>query len=205
MFNGIIEHTGVVHSLTLHDAGGARLVIDAGKLAARVKEGDSIAVDGVCLTVVKRTRQFLYVDISPETWRLTTFSYIKRGSQLNLELPISVSATINGHFVQGHVEGRAKVNAYSRDGKDVRLALELPEHLADYCIPKGSIAINGVSLTIASMRGRTVTIALIPYTLKLTNLGRLKKGDVVNIETGMIGRYVVTTLKKEYHNVKSKK
>ena len=204
MFNGIIEHMGAVSSITVQDEGGARLVLDVGKLANRVKPGDSIALDGVCLTVVERKRGRLHLDISPETWRRTNFSFRKQGDKLNLELPISASSAINGHLVQGHVEDRARVFDWIRHGKDVRLVLELPAHLAEFCVPKGSIAVNGVSLTIASMRQRKIQIALIPYTLQLTNLSALKRGDVVNIETDLIGRYVVTTLKKEYHNLKPK-
>jgi len=118
--------------------------------------------------------------------------------RVNLELPITAQTLISGHYVQGHVEGLARATQWKCQGKDVRLCLELPADLAQYCVPKGSIALNGVSLTIASMHKKRVEIALIPYTLEHTNLSDLQKGDPVNVETDMIGRYVVSVVKNTY-------
>jgi riboflavin synthase len=113
-------------------------------------------------------------------------------------LPITSQTFISGHYVQGHIEGVAQALDWKNRNKDVRLCVRLPADLSEYCIPKGSITLNGVSLTIASMRGNQIEIALIPYTLEHTNLSDLKKGDLVNVETDMIGRYVVTVVKNTY-------
>jgi riboflavin synthase len=197
MFSGIIEATGNI--LSLEEKGsGASLLLDAGAISRRVKIGDSIAVNGVCLTVTKKKGRQLSFDISAETWQKSNFSDYDPSQRLNLELPVTANTMLSGHFVQGHVEGVGQVSKWIRDGEDVRLFIKIPEDLEIYCVPKGSIAINGVSLTIASQKNRTIGVALIPYTLENTNLNALKPGDQVNIETDMIGRYVVSTLKKTY-------
>lgn len=200
MFNGIIKETGIVLEWK-RSKGGAAFCIDAGKFAPRLRSGDSIAVDGICLTVVRKRAKRIWIDVSAETLRRTNLSWKKQGDRMNLEPPITANTMISGHFVQGHVEGTGKVLPWIRKGMDVRLVLQLPMRLVDYCIPKGSIAVNGVSLTIASLQSKIIEIALIPYTLDHTNLGDLKAGQRVNIETDMIGRYVVTNLKKIYHRV----
>jgi riboflavin synthase len=198
MFSGIVESTGKILALQKGKQGGASLLLDAGTLARSLKSGDSIAVDGICLTVVKKSGRKIGMDISEETLVRTNLHYRKRGQEVNLELPLSMMAVVSGHLVQGHIEGLASVKKWIRNGKDVRLILQLPSDLMDYCIPKGSIALNGVSLTIASMSRRTIEIALIPYTLEVTNLNELRPGDFVNVETDMLGRYVVTMVKKIY-------
>lgn len=197
MFNGIIETTGKIVSLVPQN-GGARVVMDAGKLAGRLKAGDSIAVDGVCLTVVRKARSKLSIDVSAETWMRTNFAERAPGDVLNLELPLTATSFLSGHFVQGHVEGIGEVKKWIRNGEDVRLFIDIPRDLLPYCVPKGSIALNGVSLTIASFKGKTIGIALIPYTLSHTNLGGLQVGEKVNIETDIIGRYVVSAIKREH-------
>jgi riboflavin synthase len=198
MFNGIIEVTGKIVSTEKSAGDARRFVIDAGKLADRLNPGDSLAVDGVCLTVTKRKNKKVSLDISPETLKRTNFNARKKGMRVNLEMPITVSTLISGHFVQGHVEGVGRTSKWKRNGNDVRLQVELPGDLITYCVAKGSIALNGVSLTIAELHKKTVEIALIPYTLKHTNLGDLNEGDPVNIETDMIGRYVVSVVKNTY-------
>jgi len=198
MFNGMIESTGKILAIKPTDGGGARVNIGAGKLARRLKPADSIAVDGICLTVTRKTRSSLWIDVSAETWSRTNLSFRKKDCRVNLELSMTASTMLSGHFVQGHVEGLARVAAWKREGDDVRLVLTLPAALRRYCVPKGSIAVNGVSLTIAALKGRKVEIALIPYTLRKTNLNDLQPGDAVNIESDIIGRYVVSALKKQY-------
>ena len=197
MFTGIIEATGKIVRLKQNDR-GATLLLDAGVLAKRTKKGDSIAVNGVCLTVIKKTTGKLTFDISAETWQRSNFSACREKDQLNLELPVTAKTFLSGHLVQGHVDGVGHVRQWIREGQDVRLWIDLPRDVMEYCVPKGSIAINGVSLTIASQTKHTIGVALIPYTLKNTNLNFLKKGDVVNIETDIIGRYVVSAVKKAY-------
>jgi riboflavin synthase len=200
MFNGIIEFTGRITDLQPHHS-GARINIDAGKLASRMKTGDSIAVDGVCLTVVRKKQRGLWFDVSAETWSRTNLAHQAKGNLVNLEPPMTADTFLSGHLVQGHVEGTGRVEKWIRRDGDVRLFISLPRELVRFCISKGSIAVNGVSLTIASQKGQLIGIALIPYTLKHTNLDTLKIGDLVNIETDIIGRYVVSALKKEYPNI----
>src|SRR5262245_60382466 len=198
MFNGIIEEVGVLRSLEATGKGGMSLWFDARSYASKLKAGDSIAVDGICLTVVTKKRKDIRIDVSPETWDRTNLKQRKAGDRLNLELPMTGATMISGHFVQGHVEGPAEVLPWKRKGEDVRLRIRLPRSLVEYCVPKGSIALNGVSLTVALLRDRLVEVALIPYTLEHTNLGDLQPGQLINVETDMIGRYVVSLVKKSY-------
>ena len=198
MFNGIIEVVGTVTAIEPSGDGGARLRVAAGKFGPRLHAGDSLAVDGICLTIVKKQGRRVAIDVSAETWRLTNLSERKRGDHVNLEMPLTASTLVSGHFVQGHVEGVAEVLPWKIRGEDVRLCIRIPRHLAEACVPKGSIALNGVSLTIATLRGSRIEVALIPYTLKHTNLGDLTPGHKVNVETDMIGRYVVSLVKKAY-------
>ena len=200
MFSGIIEVVGRVVSLKKSRSAGIRLTIEASKLARSVRKGDSIAVDGVCLTAVQKTGRRIAMDVSPETLKLTSIPQYKKGSRVNLELPLKSGALISGHFVQGHVDGVGYVSRWECNGnQDVRLGISLPKSLVPYCILKGSIAINGVSLTIAKLKGMYLEVALIPYTLSHTNLSLLETGSLVNIETDVLGRYVVTLVKKAYH------
>lgn len=199
MFSGIIEAMGKVVSLK-RTGRGAILSLEINALRKKVKPGDSVAVNGVCLTVTRKTGSRLEFDISAETWNCTNLSSYSKDQLLNLELSVTPQSMLSGHFVQGHVEGLGRVQKWLRKGEDVRLFVALPADLVPACVPKGSIALNGVSLTIASQKGRTISVALIPYTLTHTNLNELKPGDSVNVETDIIGRYVVSTLKKTYDN-----
>jgi riboflavin synthase len=193
MFNGIIESTGKILSIDQN-----RLVLDVGQLFSKLNLGDSLAVDGICLTVAQRNSKKVTLDISPETWARTNLHKRENGMRVNLELPITAQTFISGHYVQGHIEGVAQTLDWKKRNQDVRLCVKLPSDLAEYCVPKGSIALNGVSLTIAAIQKNRVEIALIPYTLEHTNLSDLKKGDLVNVETDMIGRYVVSVVKNTY-------
>lgn len=193
MFNGIIEELGKVISIK-----GSNLVIDAGKFAKRLRAGDSIAVDGICLTAVRKQGRKVTINVSPETFAKTNLGRRSQSDKVNLELPITGSTLISGHFVQGHVEGVGRTQPWRRNGADVRLRVSIPKDLQQYCIAKGSIALNGVSLTIAALKRDVVEVALIPYTLEHTNLGELKAGDPVNVETDILGRYVVSLLKNTY-------
>jgi len=200
MFNGIIQTTGNIELIKEVNS-GAILKLNAGNLAVSLKNGDSIAVDGVCLTVVRKNGKSLQIDVSGETWNRTNLSKKTKGSRVNLESPLTMGTFISGHFLQGHVEGVGQVASWQKTSKqDVRLSIRMPKDLIRYCVQKGSIAINGVSLTIAGLRKKVIEIALIPYTLEHTNLGELQRGDWVNIETDVIGRYVVSAVEKAYHN-----
>lgn len=201
MFSGIIETTAKVITFAQTGRGGAKLVIDAKAFASKLKKGDSIAVNGVCLTVARKQGRRIGLDLSPETLQRTNLGLLQPEGRVNLEPSLTPNSAVNGHFVQGHAEGVGTVKKWIRNGDDARLFVKLPPNLVEFCIAKGSIAINGVSLTIASLEDAVVGIALIPYTLKHTNLGDLRPGDPVNIETDMLGRYVVTTVKKAYHSL----
>jgi riboflavin synthase len=205
MFNGIIQATGKILSIENSARKGRRFIIDAGKLSSQMDEGDSLAVDGICLTVTQRNGNKVSFDVSPETLKRTNLNNRSKGSHVNLELPITATTMISGHFVQGHIEGTGLTTGWKKNGTDVKLKVELPENLIAYCIPKGSIAINGVSLTIAELHKKSIEIALIPYTLQHTNLGDLHRGDLVNIETDMIGRYVVSVVKNTYDRGSSRR
>lgn len=190
MFTGIVQCLGIV--LRTNRAGtGARIVIDAPGLRGRRRPGDSIAVDGVCLTVVKRSGRRLSFDAVAETLRRSTLGARKPGARVNLEPAVCVGDPLGGHFVQGHVDGTARVrSARPVGGGSVEMTFTLPAPLARQCVEKGSIALDGVSLTIARLRGRSVTIALIPTTLEVTTLGFRRPGDRVNVEVDMMGKYV---------------
>lgn len=199
MFSGIIEAMGKIVSLK-KTGRGAVLELNTSGMTKKIKPGDSVAVNGVCLTVTGKTGSRLLFDISAETWDRTNLSSYRKNQKLNLESSVTPQSMLSGHFVQGHVEGLGRVQKWIRNGEDVRLFVTLPGALMASCVSKGSIALNGVSLTIASQKGRTICVALIPYTLSHTNLNELNPGDLVNVETDIIGRYVVSTLKKTYDN-----
>jgi len=191
MFTGIIEEVGRVTKLS-HEHGNRRLTVSCSNLAKELKKGDSIAVSGVCLTAVDITPQSIGFDLAEETWNRTSFSRIKEGALVNLELPMRADGRFGGHIVQGHVDGTGKFVALdSIAGTDnFWLRIEIPAELARYVIFKGSLSIEGISLTVAGIEGTKVTVAIIPHTVEMTNLNSLKRGDPVNLEVDMIAKYV---------------
>lgn len=195
MFTGIIESAGLVRSMQ-PSAAGARLVVDAAGLTAAPVLGASIAINGVCQTVASVSFPTLEFDVVPETLRRTTLGRLRRGDRVNLEQSLRPGDRLDGHFVQGHVDGTAVVTEIVRDGECL-LALEMADPgLAEFLIPKGSVAIDGVSLTIAAVGGAAFRVALIPTTLELTNLGERGPGDLVNVETDILARTVVSFLRR---------
>src|SRR5258707_6314706 len=201
MFTGIIEEVGRVAAIAKEN-GNRRLTVSASQLTKGLKEGDSIAVIGVCLTAIGITSKSFAADLADETWKRTSFSRIKKGAQVNLELPMRADGRFGGHIVQGHVDGTGKFLALDRirGGEDYWLRIETPPELARYVIFKGSLSIEGISLTVAKIDGVKVTVAIIPHTVKMTNLGSLKKGDPVNLEVDMIAKYVEEMLQGESGN-----
>lgn len=186
MFTGIVEELGSVRTLDRN-----RLVIACDTVTDDSDAGASVAVNGVCLTVVERSPGALAFDISEETVARTSLRRLATGAPVNLERPITLVARLGGHVVQGHVDGVGEVTAVDRDavgGARVRLAI--PADLRRYTVEKGSITVDGVSLTVAELHDDGVTIALIPHTLSVTTLGSLAPGGLVNIEVDMIARYV---------------
>ena len=191
MFTGIIEEVG--HVTDIVDKGGTRrLTVSTSTSAKQIKRGDSIAVSGVCLTAVDITRESFSADLADETWNRTSFSRIKPGALVNLELPMRADGRFDGHIVQGHVDGTGTFVSLDRirESDDYWLRIEIPPELARYVIFKGSLSIEGISLTIARIDGAHVTTAIIPHTLEMTNLKSFKPGDPMNLEVDVIAKYV---------------
>jgi riboflavin synthase len=191
MFTGIIEEVGRVTHIA-NRKGDRRLTVSASRLTKELKKGDSIAVSGVCLTAVEIRPKSFAADLAEETWKRTSFSHIEPGALVNLELPLRLGARFGGHIVQGHVDGTGKFLGLDKiaGGEDCWLRIEIPPELARYVVFKGSLSIEGISLTVARVEGTRVAAASIPHTLKMTNLKSLKPGDPVNLEVDMVAKYV---------------
>ena len=201
MFTGIIEEVGRVTSIT-NENDNRRLTVTSSVLVKELKKGDSIAVSGVCLTAVEITPTSFGADLAEETWTRTSFSRIKNGALVNLELPMRADGRFGGHIVQGHVDGTGKFLALEEiPGADnYWLRIEIPPDLARYVIFKGSLSIEGISLTVAKIEGTHVTVAIIPHTTEMTNLKSLKPGDPVNLEVDMIAKYVEKMMRGDSAN-----
>lgn len=193
MFTGLIEATGRVGRIDSDDAAGKRLRI-ATAIGAEVRPGDSVAVDGVCLTVTAADAGGFSATVSPETLRVTTLSSTTEGRVVNLERPLQAGARLGGHFVLGHVDAVGRIARLTRDGDCHWLDIDLPSHLAALAIPKGSIAVNGISLTVATLDGERVGIQIVPFTFEHTSLSAARAGDPVNLEMDMIGKYIARLL-----------
>ena len=191
MFTGIIEEVGRVIKIN-QQCGNRRLTVSSTKLVEELKLGASIAVSGVCLTAVDIKPDSVGFDLAAETWNRTSFSRIQEGALVNLELPMRADGRFGGHIVQGHVDGTGKFLALDpiANADDYWLRIEIPPELARYVIFKGSLSIEGISLTVAGIEGTRVTVAIIPHTVEMTNLKSLKPGDPVNLEVDMIAKYV---------------
>jgi riboflavin synthase len=189
MFTGIVEGVGSLADVKATD-GGSRVRIHT-PLSSAMKVGDSLAVNGVCLTVILTEGDHVIADVGPETARVTTFAALERGQELNLERPMRGDGRVDGHFVLGHVDGVGVIEEIRMEGDSRWLTIGFQPILAPYFIRKGSVAIDGVSLTIAGLGERQFDVMVIPYTWSLSSLKGLKKGDKVNLECDMIGKYVV--------------
>ncbi len=189
MFTGIIEELGTIQTLT-QSRDGARIVVNAPTILSDAKIGDSIAVNGVCLTVVEKTTPTFAADISAETLRRTSLKQIQTGSKINLERPMTPSARFGGHIVQGHVDGMGEFLSAKAEGDGWNVRLGFPAELGKYIVEKGSITVDGISLTVAALGDDWFEIAVIPHTWKVTNLSRLKRGQAVNLEVDIIAKYV---------------
>lgn len=170
--------------------GQARLSIEAPISSSELAAGDSLAVDGCCLTAVEKAGATLTFDVSPETLSRTTLGSLSVGDDVNLEPALAVGAPLGGHYVQGHVDGVGQVREVVPEGDGVRMWVEIPPEVLRYCAEKGSLAVSGVSLTIASLADDAVAVALIPYTLERTTLGSAKPGDRLNLEADVLAKYV---------------
>ncbi len=189
MFTGIIEELGEISSLEKHTK-GARIKISAKIVTADVNEGDSIAVNGVCLTALDITANSFAADVSQETLDRSTIGDLKIGSKVNLERAVTPSTRLGGHIVQGHVDGRGKFLQAVREGDFWTVKIGFPKEIGQYLVYKGSISVEGISLTISNLTDDYFEIVVIPKTWELTNLSALKKGDAVNLEVDIIAKYV---------------
>jgi riboflavin synthase len=191
MFTGIVEGTGTVAALAAAaDAGGARLEVDAPWLAGQLAVGESVAVNGCCLTVAEPTAAGFAADLVAETLRRTALGGLQAGARVNLERPLPLGGRLGGHLVQGHVDGVARVLARTPVGDGEEVRIELPSDLDRYVVEKGSIAVDGVSLTVAGVGPGWFTVALVPHTLEVTTLGERRPGDPVQLEVDVVAKYV---------------
>jgi riboflavin synthase len=196
MFTGITEHVAKIESIDNGPHGG-RLVVNlagASEIAAQLKLGDSIAVNGCCLTVAKFDVDLFSADLSGETLRRTSLGEKKAGDLVNLERPLAASARLGGHFVQGHVDGVGRVAGLVSEGANWWLSVRVPAELQRYVAEKGSLAIDGISLTVARWRDGIADIAIIPFTYEHTNVRSLADGDAVNLECDILAKYVESLL-----------
>ena len=185
MFTGIIEEVGHVARI-----GGGSLVIDCQKVLEDVHLGDSIAVNGVCLTVTHFDRSAFTADVMPETVRRTSLAELKKGSLVNLERALTLASRLGGHIVSGHIDGTGAIVKFADEGNAILMTVSAGPELLRYIVEKGSVALDGISLTVARVTDRDFTVSLIPHTREVTNLGSKKPGSPINIETDVLGKYV---------------
>jgi riboflavin synthase len=191
MFTGIVEGTGTVAALAVADGGGgARLEVEAPFLAGDLRLGESVAVNGCCLTVAEPTPGGFAADLVAETLRRTALGGLAAGDAVNLERPLALGGRLGGHLVQGHVDGVARVLERKPVGEGEEVRVELPPDLERYVVEKGSIAVDGVSLTVAGVGPGWFAVSLVPHTLEVTTLGRRRPGDPVQLEVDVVAKYV---------------
>jgi riboflavin synthase len=198
MFTGIVEEVGRITRIEQRGE-NRRITIAAEHAPKELKAGDSVSVSGVCLTALDIQPGSFCADLAPETWVRTSFSRIHEGALVNLELPMRADGRFGGHIVQGHVDGVGKLISFDRisDSENWWLEIELPAEVEKYTVYKGSVSIEGISLTVAKLEQARCTIAIIPHTVEMTNLHSLKPGDPVNLEADLIGKYVEKMMQRE--------
>lgn len=191
MFTGIIEEVGHIAAIDVQGK-KRRLTITCSRSLSELSQGDSVSVSGACLTAVNLTTNSFTADLAQETWTRTSFSRLHPGALVNLELPMRANGRFDGHIVQGHVDGTGTLRSLDpiTGGNDFLLTLNVPSELTRYIVPKGSLAIEGISLTVAAIDGVEVQVAIIPHTAEVTNLKSLKAGDPLNLEVDVIAKYV---------------
>jgi riboflavin synthase len=187
MFTGIIKHMGTFKA---YRSGRREIAIVAPSVVDLMDVGESLAINGVCLSLVKKERETIFFNLAEETLKQTTLGILRPRDRLNLELPLTLATPLSGHLVTGHVDGKARVLKIRNRGEGKILTISLHSELKPYFVPKGSVALNGVSLTVVDVGPSSFEVELIPLTLKDTNLNDLKTGDEVNIESDIIGKYV---------------
>ena len=185
MFTGIVEEVGTIRAMTKGE-----LVIGASKVLQDVALGDSIAVNGICLTVTKFDAASFHVDVMPETMRRTSLALLQKGSHVNLERALTLSSRLGGHIVSGHIDGTGRILSFTEEGNAILLKISAEAGLLRYIIEKGSVALDGISLTVTEVTSQDFTVSLIPHTREVTILGERKAGDPINIENDVVGKYV---------------
>jgi riboflavin synthase len=195
MFTGIVEEMGAV-TMMEKTLAGSRMTILAETVLGDLKTGDSVSVNGICLTVVSRGERDFSVDVSPETLSVTTLGGLMPGAPVNLERPMKLNERIGGHLVAGHVDGVGTIRIRQQEGNAIYFTIEAPPEILRYCVLKGSITVDGISLTINDVTPHGFTIAVIPHTAKVTTLGLKQVNDPVNLEADLIGKYVERLLQE---------
>ena len=198
MFSGIVEEMGALNSVEKHLA-GAQISILASTVLQNLKIGESVSVSGTCLTVIDIDNQEFFVDVSSETLNRTTLGSASTGAPVNLERAMKLNERIGGHLVTGHIDGIGIIQGRVQDGNSFHLTIEAPEQILRYCVPKGSITVDGISLTINAVSKKSFSVAIIPHTAKMTTMGLKQVGDSVNLETDLIGKYVERLLQFSGH------
>jgi riboflavin synthase len=189
MFSGIVEEMGAVQAVE-RGLAGAKLSILASAILDDLQVGDSVSVSGACLTATKIEDQSFMVDVSTETLNCTILGKIAVGTPLNLERAMKLNARMSGHLVTGHVDGMGWLRAREQNGNAIYLTVEAPDDIMRYCVPKGSMTIDGISLTVNAVKGPSFSVAIIPHTAKVTTIGLKQIGDSMNLESDLIGKYV---------------
>jgi riboflavin synthase len=195
MFTGIVEEMGAITVLGKTLA-GTKLTILASTVMGDLKIGDSMSVNGTCLTVVSRSERDFSVEVSPETLSITTLGLLNPGTPVNLERAMRLNERIGGHLVAGHVDGVGVIRSRHQDANAIILAIEAPQHILRYCVVKGSVTVDGISLTINDLSETGFSVAIIPHTAKVTTLGLKQVNDPVNLESDLIGKYVERLLQE---------
>lgn len=195
MFTGIVQETGKVRTAT-----AGRLEVSAGEITAGMRRGDSVTVNGVCLTVTDFNDNSFAVDVMPETLRRTNLGQLRVGDRVNLERAVALGEPMGGHLVQGHIDGTGKIAAVTPESGASIFRIEAPAEVMHYTVPKGFIAVDGISLTIADRDERSFRVSIVAYTGQSTTLGEKKAGDTVNLEADIIGKYVAQFTRSQAQN-----
>ena len=201
MFTGLVEELGEVISL-VKNAGGGKLSVRT--ILEDIKVGDSVAVNGACLTAIEVKENIITFDISPETFKRTNLGLLRRGDRVNLERALRADSRLGGHFVLGHVDFTSRILSFRNLGEHRELVIEIPAEWKKFFVEKGSVTVDGISLTVNYIREGSISINVVPHTFQNTNLKFRKPGDLVNIEVDIIGKYVVNYLSKEEGSLEDK-
>ncbi len=189
MFTGLIQEVARVESAERRE-GILQLSLRAPQTAPKIKIGDSVALNGCCLTVIKLQPPLVFFEAVPETLRRTILGLLKAGDPVNLELPLTLGGALGGHYVQGHVDGMAEILSFEPEGEGKRLTVRLPDVITKFVVEKGSIALDGISLTVAAIEGDEMEAALIPHTLENTNMKAKRTGDLLHVEADMLAKHL---------------